>query len=694
MIAARAAGLSSRLHAVVDAEREALPLWLPVAFGAGIALWFVTPLGSQRLAAAALLAALAAGALLLRWRLAWLPLLLVLAGTGSAGLRSWQVAHPVLATRTIATLHGRVEAVERRRDRDITRLVIAVSAPRELPARVRLTLRGEGQPGLAPGATIAVRAALAPPAAAAVPGGYDFARRAWFAGIGATGFAMGPAVIERAAPPPGDMAASLTAARARLTAHIGAAVPGAAGAVAAAFVTGDQGGIPLATAQAMRDAGLAHLLSISGLHIAVVVGGVIFLVRRSLALVPRLALAWPLKAIAIAAGAAAGLFYTLLAGAEVPTVRSILATLIVLLGIVVGREALSLRMLGAAAMLILLARPEALMGASFQLSFAAVVAIVALYESRLGRWLAGHDENDRWWHRLGRQLAALAVTGLVAEAALAPIGLFHFSRAGLYGVLANLVAIPLSSFVIMPLLGLALLADALGTPLFWPLVGAAMTLLIGLAEAAASLPGAVIRAPMMPMAAYACLIGGGLWLALWRGGWRWWGAPVTGTGLALAALAPVPDLYISGDGRHVGVVTPAGLALLRPRTSDFLHDMWSDAAGTDAETPVGPLPGQACSRDSCVATIQRDGRRVRVLLTISRDLVAKPAFARACASVDIIVSDRRLPNWCRPRWLKLDRPTLLSSGAVAIDLGTGRVDSVAARSGDHPWSPGFQPSER
>ncbi len=677
--------LAERLGAVLAAEREALPLWLPVAFAAGIAAWFVLPRAEQRLAAALLLVALAAAAGLARLRLLAIPLLLMAAGMGTAAWRSASVAHPVLAERTIVGLTGRVESVDLRPDRDQVRLLLAPDAGSGLPPRLRLTLRGGVPAGIAPGARIAVRAALAPPAAAAVPGGYDFARRAWFAGIGATGFALGTPVVTEPAPPPPGPVAWLDAARRRLTAHIRTVLPGEAGAVAAAFVTGDQGAIPLATAQAMRDAGLAHLLSISGLHIAVVVGGVMFLLRRLLALSPWAALHLPLRALAAGGGAAAGLVYTLLAGAEVPTVRTIIATLVVLAGILIGREALSLRSLGLAAVLILAIRPEALVGASFQLSFAAVIAIVALYESRLGRWLTTAGEDEHPLHRLGRRVAALVVSGLVAEAALSSIGLFHFNRAGLYGALANLVAIPLSSFVIMPLLVAALLADLCGLAWLWPPTGLAIEALIGLARATAGLPAAVVRLGTMPTAAFALIVAGGLWLALWRTRWRWFGAPVALAGLLLALLTPPADLLISGDGRQVAVRQPDGrLAFVRPRVSDYLREMWGEAVAAPDDGTEAALPGLDCSPDVCLAPLP-GGRRL--LLTLSRDFIARPRFEPACAAADIVVSDRCLPAWCRPRWLKLDRPALAASGAVAITLAGGRVASVGATSGDHPWRP-------
>ena len=687
------AALAERWWAFVDAERQSLALWLPVAFALGVALWFLVPWQSQRIAVALAFAALALAGLALRWRPLLVVAMLVVAGMASAHWRSARVAAPILAGRTVTNVTGTVESVESRASRDQVRVVIAPdiidATDAAMPARIRLTLRGAVPVGLAPGAGVRVRAALVPPAGAAIPGGYDFARRAWFSGIGATGFPLGPVTVTAAAPPPAGLLAWLDDARADLTRRIIAAVPGQAGAMAAAFVTGDQGAIPLETAAAMRDSGLAHLLSISGLHIAVVVGGAIFLVRRSLALVPALALHWPVKGIAVGVAALVGIGYTLLAGAEVPTVRTILATLIVLFGMVIGRDAFSLRLLAAAAFLILAVRPEALLGASFQLSFAAVIAIVALYESRLGRWLTMPSEDEAWPRRLLRHGTALLATGLVAELALSSIGLFHFNRAGLYGVFANLVAIPWSSFVIMPLLMLALLAEALGIgALVWPAVGWSMSLLVMLAEATANLPGAVVRMPAMPAAAYGLIITGGLWLALWRSRMRWWGAAAVATGLVLTLAAPPPDLLISGDGRHVALRLPDGrLALLQPRTGDFLRSVWGDAVASNDFASFADLPGMACSADACVANVHRDGRTWRLLATTSRDLIDRPDFEAACARADIVVAGRRLPRWCRARWQRFDRVRLERGGAVAVWLETGRVESANEPLGDHPWRP-------
>jgi competence protein ComEC len=609
--------LTAGWHRWLDAERAHLPLWLPVALAAGIALWFALPWAPWRQAAACAAAALAIGFLLAGLRpLAWMALLL-LAGLGVSELRVALNHHPVLAGRVFATVTARVESAEPLAFGD-QRLVLVPAAGHSLPGgtqRLRLRLRGE-QPQIAAGAIITARALLSPPSGMA---------------------------------------------------------------------------IPPATAQAMRDAGLAHLLSISGLHIAVVVGIVALLMRWLLGLWPWLVrVPVPTLALALAAGALAGLAYTLLAGAQVPTVRAVIAACIVVVGMMLGRQALSLRLLAAAAFAILVVRPEALLGASFQMSFAAVIGIVALYESRLGKWLTAVREDEPWWQWLARAAASLLASGLVAELALSGIGLYHFGRSGLYGIAANLIAVPYTSCVVMPALMLAMLGEALGLGWLWPLAGWAMQQLIALADFTASLPGAVITSAAIPGPAFALGAAGGLWLALWRSRARWWGlAPLAGAVL-LAWSAAVPDLLISSDGRHLALRLPDGrLAHSSERVGDFLIDNWAEAVGSDPASAVwlGTLPLARCSAESCVATMERGGRRWRVLATTGRSLIPRDRFAPACAAADIVVSDRRLPDWCRSRWLKLDAAAVAQTGAVAIWLDVQHVATAVDATGDRPWQP-------
>lgn len=690
-----AASVAERLCLLFDAEREALVLWLPVALGAGVAAWFLLPWGWQRLGLAVVCGGIGASLLLLRWRWAGALALMIVAGLGVAEFRSQWVAHHVLPERRLAEFEAVVLATEPRAAREQLRLVLAVQMPAEknagyvgLPARVRVSIRGaaaeRAQARIAPGARVALRAMLMPPQGAAVPSGYDAARAMWFEGVGATGLVLGEVRLLSASPAPSGVSQWLAAVRKRLTARISSAVPGAAGAVAAVFVTGERGAVSAETAQSVRDAGLAHLLSISGLHMAVVVGGVIWLMRRALGLWPWLALRVPVRGIALAAGAMAGLGYTLMAGGAVPTVRSLIATLIVLIGISAGREAISLRLLAAAAFLILLARPEALMAPSFQMSFAAVAAIVALYESPLAKRYMGPDERGAWLYGLGRGLAALLITGLVAELVLAPIGLFHFQQAGVYGVFANLVAIPLATFGIIPALVLGLAGDALGLGMTgYAPAGWLVEQLLRVAEATAELPLAVARLPVLPSLAYALMVTGGLWVLLWRTSIRFAGVALVVSGALFSVTTLPPDMLVSRDGRHVAVRMADGfVAVSRPRMGGFLRDIWSKSLAITQEFGrFEDLPDMDCSVDSCLGIVQ--GRTLFV--TRSRDGLMRETMAPACAAADIVVSDRRLPNWCKARWLRLDETVLAKRGAMAIWLTRGRAIGALDDVGDHPW---------
>ena len=694
-------GWAGRVEDFLLTERAQIPLWSPAAFGLGIVLYFMLPWAGERLAVVAGAAAVAGAGVALRGvvgrMLVWGGVLAAL-GVGIAAYRSNDAASPVLRDRYEGDVAGTVESVEVRSGRGQVRFILAPADP-GLPPHVRLSLKTSAVPaGLAPGAHVRVRAMLLPPQGPSFPGGYDFARTLWFSQIGATGYPLGTAVITRTAGAPNGIGEWLDAARARLTRRIETQVPGDAGAISAAFVTGDQGQISTATNLAMRWSGMAHLLSISGVHIAIVVGGTMWLTRALLCLSPWIALRWPVKAIAAGAAAATGIAYTILAGAQVPTVRSCIGTVVVLLGIILGREALSLRLLAAGGFVILAIRPEALLGPSFQLTFAAVTGLVALFNSKVGRWLTSPRQNASWLSRTLQHVAGLVVTGVIAEALLSATALFHFNATGAYGVLANLVAIPWTSFVIMPLLVVALALDPLGIahPVYW-LLGKSMDALIWLADTVAAWPGSVIRLGLMPVSAYALLVGGGLWLFIWQTRPRWWGVVPIVAGAILALAARPPDLLVSADGHHVGILLDAydaegpRMALLRERTGDFLRDVWGGVTAATADAAIADLPTGDCTVDACVARIGTGPSALRLLATLSKDRIGRPAFAPACAAADIVVSDRRLPGWCRPRWLKLDRTALGTTGAVAIWRSPRRVETVAALTGDHPWLP--QPQE-
>ena len=690
----RQRGLLETIEHRLEAERDQLALWLPVALGAGIALWLVLPDRIAWLAAMVVLAGVALTGAAVGTGLRIGRAIMVAGLAGLVGMvviwnRADWVASPRIDRPLVVQVEGRIETIERMPAHERVRLTIQ-SDPGLLPPRIRINVDEADMPDrVIGGARISVRARLLPPAPAAVPGGYDYARTAWFLGIGATGKALDKPAIDASAVG-GGFSTWLADRRARLTAHIEERVDGAsAGGIAAAFATGDQGAIEEQDAEAIRRSGLAHLLSVSGLHVSAVVAGVMLLTLRLLALSPSLALRAPLLLIAAGAGALAGIFYTLLSGAQVPTIRSCVAALLVLAGIAMGREAITLRLVAAGALIVLLIWPEALAGPSFQLSFAAVTALVAFLEHpRVAAFARRRDEG--WLMRFGRSVAVLLLSGLVIEAALAPIALFHFHKSGLYGAAANIVAIPLTTFVILPLEALALLLDSvgIGAPVWW-LVSKALAFLLWLAHLVGDAPGAVAMMPSMAWGAFALMVLGGLWIALWRTGIRRWGVASLAVGMVWAILSPAPDLLVTGDGRHVAIVLGDGrVALLRERAGDYIRDVLSEAAGVDGDPlPIDALRAARCSADLCTARIGRGGREWRLLATRSPYLVDIRRMNHACASADIAISDRRLPRSCVPRWLKIDRPYLARSGGLAIDLERAHVDSVAAHVGRHPWTP-------
>lgn len=669
----------------LEAERGQLPLWLPVAFGGGITAWFLLADARQWIGFLAAALGLAAAGAALRGRAGRVLLvagLMLAAGCVAIWWRATAVSAPVLARPLAVAFDGTVERIDTLSARGLVRLVLAPRGSLGLPPRVRVNVDiGAVPAGLGPGAVVGLRARLVPPPGPSVPGAYDFRRVAWFDRIGATGKALGPVTLRRAGAGGGQ------GLRAALSAHIESRLPGSAGGIASALATGDEGAIDEADSEAMRRAGLAHLLSVSGLHVTAVTGAAMLVVLRLLALSPWLARRVSLPLVAAGAGALAAIGYTWLTGAQVPTIRSCVAALLVLAALSLGREALTLRLVAAGAMVVLILWPEALAGPSFQLSFTAVAAIVALHESpRIRGWFEVREEPR--WRRLARGAVSLLFTGLVVELALMPIGLYHFHKGGVYGAIANIVAIPLTTFIVMPLEALALVADlaGLGAP-FWWLTARALALLLWIAHVVAAAPGSVAALPVMPAASFALMVAGGLWVGLWRTRGRFAGLVPLVAGALWAVATPGPDLLVTGDGRHVALRTDDGdVALLRDRAGDFTRAVLAENGGVDSDALVAlaERPKARCSSDLCVAETLRGGRRWRIAATRSGYPVAWRELVAVCADSDIVVSDRRLPHGCQPRWLRLDRGSLSRTGGVAVRFVDGEVRTVQGTS-HHPW---------
>jgi competence protein ComEC len=418
---ARFSAVEEVLEKLLEAERAQLPPWFVVGFGTGIAAWFALDTAAEWKAFLCIAAALCVMGLVIgRGRtgtsLAWFSIA-ALAGCALVWARSEWVALPRLDRPVVTDVQGSVERVDHLAARDTVRIMISPTDP-TLPPHVRVTV-GEDKfpPGIARGSIIQVRARLAPPPPMALPGTYDFARDAWFAGIGAVGKALGPVAVFRAAKPSG-LDGVRDSLRNEIAHHLSASPAG----IAIALGTGDQNAVGQDDADAMRRAGLTHLLSVSGLHIAAVVAFTMFLTLKLLALSETLALRLNLVMVAAGAAAAAGIGYTLLTGAQVPTVRSCVGALLILAGIALGRDAISIRLIATGALLVLLFRPEALAGPSFQMSFGAVTAIVALHSTAWARRLLQRREEGIAM-RTVRALLGIVATGLAVELALMPMAL-------------------------------------------------------------------------------------------------------------------------------------------------------------------------------------------------------------------------------------------------------------------------------
>lgn len=671
-LAAPRLGWLAVLGTLLRNEQRQLPLWLPVALGGGVAAYFV-PLAEPPAWLGAILLGLAVAVLALCWRAPGLRLpaaLLLAASLGFAAIQHRAGAAPPipeLSSRAVQ-LEARVIAVEPLPEG--RRVVLAGAAwegQAALARTIRLRLRGNDATPVAAGDRIEVRALLRPPAAPVEPGAFDFQRAAYFAGQAGSGFALAPVrVIEH-------QAASdtwIAALRGTVIARVRAAQPAAESAISVALLAGPQSAIGQADAQAMRDSGLAHLLSVSGLHIAIVMGVTYASLRLLLALLPALALRLPVKQMALVAGLAAGGFYMLLTGTEVPMQRSFAMAALVTLAVLAGRNPISLRTLALAAGGILLLLPHALVGASFQMSFAAVLALIAGFEA-LRPWMLRARRDDGVLRKLLVFTLALLLTSTLAGIATAPFALYHFQRASLYGVLANAVAVPLTSFFVMPLGMLALLLMPLGldflalVPMGWGVSG-----ILFVAHAVAGMPSAALALPAMPAWGFGLCVIGLLWMGLWRTWLRWLGAPLFALGIVSPAWHVPPDVLVSADARVVAVRHEGAMHVLRGNGGNgFALDIWRRRAG---EPEIVPMQ---CAPPFCVLD------QVVVVPT-------GPMPQAACGAAPLLVSPEPLRRFCRQS-LTIDRFDVWRNGPHAVWFtadGPVALSDRAAR-GARPWVP-------
>jgi competence protein ComEC len=556
---------------------------------------------------------------------------------------------------------------------------------KDMPRRVRVSVRHGGKL-LAPGAIVRLDAVLMPPPPPAEPGDYDFGRAAYFLGIGAVGYAFGSAELVGPAPPPdlrGRSALALQALRFRMSARIHAVLPGSTGAIAAALITGDRGGISEADDQSLRDAGLAHVLAIAGLHMALVGLGLFWTVRALLALWPAIALTQPIKKWAALAALFGAGFYLAISGAATPALRAFTMLAMMLLAIVFDRPALSMRSLAFAATVLLVAAPESLIEPGFQMSFAAVASLIAVAEWEQRRASAREGLPGLPFPKLRRYVHGIAMTSFVGSMATLPYAAFHFDRATHYAVLGNLLAMPIMGFVTMPMAALSVLTMPLGLDVI-PLraMGLGIRAMLAVGKYVSHLPGAVTTVPAWPLAALVLISLGGLWIVIWKSRWRWFGLAPAVAGIALVLLARPPDLLVARDGLTIAIRGSDGkLHFVRRIVDEYSASEWLKRDGdprTSANAMAGPKDGVHCDALGCIARIR--GHTVAAESRVD-------ALREDCANADIVVGDLPMRDACRGPKIVIDRFDVIRNGAYAIWLG-GRltVETVQGARGDRPWS--------
>lgn len=682
--------IANALRAEADAGR--LAPWLAVGFGAGIVLYFAAPSEPSLYAPVIVLVLFASIAWVSREQPAAfalsLALLSIAAGFGAGCLRAAMIAHPVLtrATGTVI-LKGYVEARDgsERSDRIVLRVSNASGAGAErVPPRVRVALRR----GFAPkvGEQVEVLVRLRPLIGPVRPGGFDFALNGYFAQLGATGFVLGRAKVLAApdqAPFDIRVRASIESARRRMTERIRLVLPSEAGAVATALVTGMRDAIPAEINEAMRISGLAHVLAISGLHMVLVVGALFALVRGGLALIPGLALRRPVKKWAATAALAGAAGYLVLSGAAVSTQRAFVMIAVVLLGVLIDRPALTVRTLATAAVVLLLLTPEAILHPSFQMSFAATLALVALFE-RFAPMLArppaeGSGVVGRFTERIGRWIILGAATSLAAGLATTVYAAFHFHRVAPYGLISNVLAMPVLSFVIMPAGLFSVLLQPFGyDALGWKAMGAGIELMLSVARFVSALPGAEGRVAAFGGAAVLIASAGLLVLAIPATRLRLAGLPLLAGALFLAMTAPKPDVLIDAENDVVAVRGADGrLSILNARRGRLAAESWlaADADGRKAGDDLAQ--GFTCDAFGCVASLA-DGARIAVARR-------HEAFLDDCREAALVVTRLHAPPGCEAPFI--DRRTLSTTGAIALRRVDSKWIAEPARSPfeDRPW---------
>lgn len=689
---------AAALYLELQDQKDRLFLWLPVAFGAGIVLYFSLPF-EPGILSALMPIFLTLAPLIVMWRkrhdatrLFVLFLILSAFFLAACGFASSKISAEINGTHILANtiritqVAGTIESIESLGEGDGSRIVLKNLTLEKIPAaqtpqKIRLRIRKDD--GLHAGQDIAVLARINPTSPPVAPGSYDFQRHLYFQGIGGVGFAFAqPTILQE---PQNTLVDHFFET---LRARIYRSVTDQAGPVTAgimtALITGQRGAIAEEDNDAMRASGLYHLLSISGSHVGMVSALLFFMTRFFMAAWPYAALHWPIKKIAAGIAMGGAIFYCLLAGADVPAQRAAMMTGLVLFAIMLDRSPFSLRLIAFSALVILVFVPQSLIGVSFQMSFSAVAALICFYDYIEPVW-------SRFYSRAGfaRKLV-LYLVGLIFTSAIAGVmtgffSLYHFQQFAVYGILSNMMAVPLTGIVIMPAAVMALILMPFGGEGFalhimeWGTVW-----MLAIAHWTAGLEGAVIHVPQWPQATLMLLSSGIILLLLWRG-WRGKGVAmvILVLGLVIGMSAQQPAIMVSQDAGLIAVRGDDGLLYFSSTRKDkFAAQGWLRLAGQEGEKPLSfkdeSFP-HLCDPHGC--RLIKKGQNI----ALSFDDAAWP---EDCAWADIMIAQVPVQkSRCGKEARIYDLFDFKYRHAHAFYLSDHgmHVRSVAAERGNRPW---------
>ncbi|WP_299353237.1 ComEC/Rec2 family competence protein [uncultured Shimia sp.] len=663
----------------IQGQRGHLFPWVPVCLATGIGGYFLLPrelLAPEMLGLGVCAVVLALSAAWVREGLSPLAigLCFVFLGVLLGVFRAHSVAEPKLGWRYYGAIEGVIVGIDRSGS-DKVRLTLAEVVldrlpPERTPHLVRVSFHGtQGYVTPVPGLRVVLTGHLSPPSGPTEPGGFDFQRHAWFQKIGGVGYTRTP-VLALQYPQGGQGTFGL---RMAMSAHIQSFLPGDIGGFAAAVSAGDRSGMSKEAIEALRGSNLAHLLAISGLHLGLLAGFVFAVVRLGLALVPAVALRVPVKKLAAVAALMASAGYLSLSGGNVATQRAFIMAAVALTAVMLDRRAFSLRAVALAATIVMVMRPEAILGPGFQMSFAATTALVAVFGAlrnyegiRLPRWL--------------RPVSAVVISSLVAGLATAPIAAAHFNIVSHYGLPANLLSVPVMGTVVVPAAVLAMCLAPLGLEWIglWAM-GLGLEWILTVAHFFADRPdarGHVIAppTPVLPLFSMGMLI-----LILWQGRLRAAGLVLAVAAIALWVRAERPEILIADSGGLIGVMTDDGRALSKPRGSGFIALNWLENDGDPVDQP------QAATRfpngeDAVVSLALGEGQLKHV-----KGKKASLAFSD-CTARDIVVFTHDAPDDLPCRVLTPE--SLRNTGSIAFSQKGGVLKMTTARevSGLRLWN--------